>query len=80
MSIHSLYVGIFYLSGEPISLHLLLCGPFAVDYHSFTGQRLASTANSALELSKVINQKFYFRGLIYQTHLIFWELIFFGGA
>jgi len=76
MSIHSLYVGIFYLSGEPISLHLLRCGPFAVDYHSFMGQRLASTATSTRELSRVINQKRRFRGLIYQIRLIFWELIF----
>ncbi len=27
-------IGIFYLSGEPILLHLLCCDPFAVDYHS----------------------------------------------
>jgi len=54
MSIHSLYVGIFYLSGEPISLHLLRCGPFAVDYHSFMGQRLASTATPTRELSRLI--------------------------
>jgi hypothetical protein len=37
MYINSLYVGIFYLSGEPISLHLLCCGPIAVDDHSFMG-------------------------------------------
>jgi len=54
MSIHSLYVGIFYLSGESISLHLLRCGPFAVDYHSFMGQRLASTATSTRELSRLV--------------------------
>jgi hypothetical protein len=55
MSVHSLYVGIFYLSGEPISLHLLRCGPFAVDYHSFMGQRLASTTTSTRELSRLIS-------------------------
>jgi len=37
ISIHSLYVGIFYPSGEPISLHLLRCGPIAVVDHSFMG-------------------------------------------
>jgi len=36
MSIHSIYVGIFYPSGEPISLHLLCCGPIAVDDHVIT--------------------------------------------
>jgi hypothetical protein len=49
MSIHSLFVGIFYPSGEPISLHLLCCGPIAVDDHSFMGRRLASTATSTRE-------------------------------
>jgi hypothetical protein len=42
-------VGIFSPSGEPISLHLLRCGPVAVDYHSFMGRRLASTATSTRE-------------------------------
>jgi hypothetical protein len=37
MSINPFYVGIFYPSGEPISLHLLCCGPIAVDDHSFMG-------------------------------------------
>jgi len=37
MSMNSLSVGIFYPSGEPISLHLLRCGPIAVDDHSFMG-------------------------------------------
>jgi hypothetical protein len=55
MSVHSLYVGIFYLSGEPISLHLLRCGPFPADYHSFMGQRLASTTTSTRELSRLIS-------------------------
>ena len=41
MSINSLYVGIFYLPGEPISLHLLRCGTIAVDNHS-RGQALSS--------------------------------------
>jgi len=49
MSINSLYVGIFYPSGETISLHLLRCGPIAVDDHSFMGRRLASTATSTRE-------------------------------
>jgi len=49
MFIHLLYVGIFYPSGEPISLHLLCCGPIAVDDHSFMGRRLASTATSTRE-------------------------------
>jgi hypothetical protein len=44
-----LYVGIFYPLGEPISLHLLCCGPIAVDDHSFMGRRLASTATSTRE-------------------------------
>jgi len=33
VSIISIYVGIFYPSGEPILLHLLRCGPIAVDDH-----------------------------------------------
>jgi len=49
LSIYSLYVGIFYPLGEPISLHLLCCGPIAVDDHSFMGRRLASTATSTRE-------------------------------
>jgi hypothetical protein len=39
-------IGIFYPPGEPISPHLLRCDPFAVDYHSFMGRRLASAATS----------------------------------
>jgi hypothetical protein len=35
----SLFIGLFYLSGEPISLHLLRCDPFAVDHRY--GPRLA---------------------------------------
>ncbi len=49
MSMNSLYFGIFYLPGEPISLHLLCCGPIAVDDHSFMGRRLAYTATSTRE-------------------------------
>jgi hypothetical protein len=30
-------IGIFYLTGEPISPHLLRCSPFAVEDHSFMG-------------------------------------------
>jgi hypothetical protein len=37
----SILIGIFYLSGEPISPHLLRCGPFAVENHS-RGQALSS--------------------------------------
>jgi hypothetical protein len=32
-----IFIGLFTLSGEPISLHLLLCDPFAVDHHSGMG-------------------------------------------
>jgi hypothetical protein len=39
-----IFIGLFYLSGEPISLHLLLCDPFAVDHRY--GPRLASAATS----------------------------------
>jgi hypothetical protein len=39
MFIHLLYVGIFYPSGEPISLHLLCCDPIAVDDHVITNDR-----------------------------------------
>jgi len=49
LSIKSLYGGIFYSSSESISLHLLCCGPIAVDDHSFMGRRLASTATSTRE-------------------------------
>jgi hypothetical protein len=35
MSIASFSVGIFSPSGEPISQHLLRCGSFAVEDHSF---------------------------------------------
>jgi len=44
-----IFIGIFYPSGEPISPHLLRCGLFAVDDHSFTGPRLASVAISTHE-------------------------------
>jgi hypothetical protein len=44
-----LNIGIFYPLGEPISPHLLRCGPFAVDDHSFMDRRLASTATSTRE-------------------------------
>ena len=42
-----IFIGLFYLSGEPISLHLLLCDPFAVDHRH--GPRLASAATSVRE-------------------------------
>jgi hypothetical protein len=40
-------IGIFYPSGEPISLHRLRCSPFAVDNYSFMGCGLAAAATSA---------------------------------
>jgi hypothetical protein len=42
----SSYVGIFSPLGEPILPHLLCCGSFAVDDHSFMARRLASAATS----------------------------------
>jgi len=42
----NLIVGIFYPMGELISLHLLRCGPFVVEYHNFMGRRLTSAATS----------------------------------
>jgi hypothetical protein len=50
--IYLILIGIFYPSGEPILLHLLRCGPFAVANHSFMGRRLASVATSTREQSK----------------------------
>jgi len=44
-----IFIGILYPSGEPISPHLLRCGLFAVENHSFTGPRLASMAISTHE-------------------------------
>ncbi len=44
-----LYVGIFYPSGEPISLHRLRCSPFAVVHYSLMGCGLAATAISTRE-------------------------------
>ena len=46
----SIFIGIFYPSGEPILLHLLCCDPFAVDNHSCMGhashlQQLRSVNN-----------------------------------
>jgi hypothetical protein len=42
-----IFIGLFCLSGEPISPHLLLCDPFAVDHRY--GPRLASAATSVRE-------------------------------
>jgi hypothetical protein len=42
-------IDIFYPSDEPISSHLLCCGPVVVDDHNFLGRRLASAATSARE-------------------------------
>jgi hypothetical protein len=39
-----IFIGIFYPSGEPISLHRLRCGPFAVYKYSFMGHFLAAAA------------------------------------
>jgi hypothetical protein len=49
IDIISSYVGIFSPSGEPISPHLLCCGPFAVEDHSFMARRLVSAATSTRE-------------------------------
>jgi len=48
------YIGIFYPTtlggwGEPISAHLLRCGGFAVDNHSFTRRRLVTGPSSTRE-------------------------------
>jgi len=40
-----IFIGIFYPSGEPISLHLLRCDPFAVHLYSSMDRRLASAAS-----------------------------------
>jgi len=37
-------IGIFYLLGEPISLHRLRCSPFAVVHYSFMSYCLVATA------------------------------------
>jgi len=37
-----MFIGIFYPSGEPISLHRLRCSPFAVFKYSFIGHFLAA--------------------------------------
>jgi len=44
-----IFIGIFYPSGEPISLHRLRCSPFAVDNYSFMSRFLAAAAISARE-------------------------------
>jgi len=46
---YSFYIGIFYPEGEPISAHLLRCGGFAVDNHSFTRRRLVTGPSLARE-------------------------------
>jgi hypothetical protein len=48
-------VGIFFPPGERISLHLLRCGPFGVDNHTFMRRRLAFAAISTRESSKLLN-------------------------
>jgi hypothetical protein len=42
-------VGIFYPSGEPISLHRRRCSPFAVVHYSIMGHYLAVAAISTRE-------------------------------
>jgi hypothetical protein len=42
--IYLILIGIFYPSGEPISLHRLRCSPFAVVHYSFMGRFLAAAA------------------------------------
>jgi len=47
-----IFIGIFHpygKRGEPISLHLLRCGPFAVHLYSSMDRRLASAASLARE-------------------------------
>jgi hypothetical protein len=47
-----IFIGIFYpygKRGEPISLHLLRCDPFAIHLYSSMDQRLASAASLARE-------------------------------
>jgi len=48
-------IDILYPSGEPISPHLLRCGPFGVDNHTFMDRRLAVTATSTREYSRDLN-------------------------
>jgi len=43
------YIGIFNPEGEPISAHLLRCGGFAVDNHSFSRRRLVTGPISTRE-------------------------------
>jgi hypothetical protein len=45
----SIFIGIFYPTGEPISLHLLHCSPFAVYKYSFMGYCFAAAAISTRE-------------------------------
>jgi len=40
---------LFLPKGEPISAHLLRCGGFAVDHHSFTRRRLVTEPISTRE-------------------------------
>jgi hypothetical protein len=44
-----IFIGIFYPSDEPISLHRLHCGPFAVYKYSIMGHCLAAAAILARE-------------------------------
>jgi hypothetical protein len=43
----------FLPNGEPISAHLLRCGGFAVDNHSFTYRRLVTAPSSTREYSRL---------------------------
>jgi len=44
-----IFIGIFYPTGESISLHRLRCSPFAVYKYSFMGHCLAAAAISTRE-------------------------------
>ena len=54
-----LFIGLFYPGGEPISLHLLRCDPFAVDYHSYMGHA------SHLQQPRFVNKSSLVRCLKY---------------
>jgi len=43
------FISAFFPKGEPISAHLLRCGGFAVDNHSFTRRRLVTEPSSTRE-------------------------------
>jgi len=67
---YSTYVGIFYHSGEPISPHLLCCGPFAVVNHSFMNRA------SHLQQPRLVNNPREL-GIFLNFCLIFYTLKYF---